>query len=191
MPFTAYTNSPKVEMEFPRDLTTLTTTTTTSTTKECTESPDTMMCDNGDADSSQFSMSPREQQDHESEMCLRVFESWTQTQQTEYVEQLIMRMSFHQHEHLYSILMPMLQRDFITVLPGEWEGREGRQGSVWEGGRGGKWKGYGRREGREVSRVVVVVKEVWEGGEGRERKWAEWWWLLRKCGREGRVHVHR
>ena len=148
MPFTAYTNSPKVEMEFPRDLTTLTTT-TTSTTKECTESPDTMMCDNGDADSSQFSMSPREQQDHESEMCLRVFESWTQTQQTEYVEQLIMRMSFHQHEHLYSILMPMLQRDFITVLPGEWEGRGGREG-----------RGVCGREGEVASGRVI------EGGKG-------------------------
>ena len=139
-------------MEFPQELTTLTT--TCMSTKECTDSPDTMMCDNGDADSSQFSMSPREQQDHESEMCLRVFESWTQTQQTEYVEQLIMRMSFHQHEHLYSILMPMLQRDFITVLPGELEGREGSVG--------------GREErDLEVSRVVVVVKEVhvWEGRE--------------------------
>ena len=128
MPLTAYT---KVEMEFPHDLSTLTTSTST---KDCAESPDNMMCDNGDADSSQFSMSPREQHDHESEMCLRVFESWTQTQQTEYVEQLIMRMSFHQHEHLYSILMPMLQRDFITVLPGGGGGGmcgRGEEGVCW------------------------------------------------------------
>ena len=79
-----------------------------------------MMCENGDEDSSQFSMSPREEHDQESEMCLRLFENWTQFRQTEFVEQLIARMSFHQHEHLYSILMPMLQRDFITVLPSEW-----------------------------------------------------------------------
>ena len=77
-----------------------------------------MLLENGDEeDSSQFSMSPREQHDQEGEMCLRLFESWTQVRQTEFVEQLIARMSFHQHEHLYSILMPMLQRDFVTVLP--------------------------------------------------------------------------
>ena len=77
-----------------------------------------MMCEDGDEDSSQFSMSPREHFDHESELCLRYFENWTQTRQTEFVEQLVARMSFHQHEHIYSILMPMLQRDFITALPG-------------------------------------------------------------------------
>ena len=77
-----------------------------------------MMCEDGDEDSSQFSMSPREHFDHESDLCMRYFESWTQTRQTEFVEQLVARMSFHQHEHIYSILMPMLQRDFITALPG-------------------------------------------------------------------------
>ncbi len=81
-----------------------------------------MLYEGGDEDSSQFSMSPREEHDQDSEMCLRLFETWTQSKQTEYVEQLIARMSFHQHEHIYSILMPMLQRDFITVLPSEWAG---------------------------------------------------------------------
>ena len=71
----------------------------------------------GDEDSSQFSMSPREEHDQETDDCLRMFENWTLGRQTEFVEQLIVRMSFHQHEHIYSILMPMLQRDFITVLP--------------------------------------------------------------------------
>ena len=70
-------------------------------------------------DSSQFSMSPQEQHDQDADMCLRMFESWTLSRQTEFVEQLIDKMSFHQHEHIYSILMPMLQRDFITVLPSE------------------------------------------------------------------------
>jgi hypothetical protein len=78
-----------------------------------------MMRGEGDEDSSQFSMSPREQHDQETDMCLRMFENWTQGRQTEFVEQLVDRMSFHQHEHIYSILMPMLQRDFITVLPSE------------------------------------------------------------------------
>ncbi len=76
----------------------------------------------GDEDSSQFSMSPREQHDQETEMCLRMFETWTQSRQTEFVEQVIARMSFNQHEHLYTTLLPMLQRDFITVLPSEWVG---------------------------------------------------------------------
>lgn len=74
------------------------------------------LMDDGE-DSSQFSMSPQEQHDQETDHCLRLFESWTQGRQTEFVEQLVARMSFHQHEHIYSILMPMLQRDFITVLP--------------------------------------------------------------------------
>ena len=78
-----------------------------------------LMSENGDEDSSQFSLSPREEHSEESDMCLRMFENWGQVQQTEFVEQLILRMSFHQHEHIYSILMPMLQRDFITALPGE------------------------------------------------------------------------
>ena len=71
-------------------------------------------------DSSQFSMSPQEQHDEDADLCLRMFESWTQARQTEFVEQLIDKMSFHQHEHIYSILMPMLQRDFITVLPSKY-----------------------------------------------------------------------
>ncbi|XP_064383751.1 beta-TrCP-like [Halichondria panicea] len=81
------------------------------------ESVEMMVGRDGDEDSSQFSMSPREQHDQETEMCLRMFETWAQTRQTEFVEQVIARMSFNQHEHLYTILMPMLQRDFITVLP--------------------------------------------------------------------------
>ena len=50
---------------------------------------------------------------------LSMFECWSFNRQTEFVEQLIGRMSFHQHEHLYSILIPMLQRDFIKALPSE------------------------------------------------------------------------
>ena len=80
------------------------------------------MIGEGDEDSSQFSMSPQEQHDQDMDLCLRMFENWTLGRQTEYVEQLIDRMSFHQHEHIYSILMPMLQRDFITVLPSEFLG---------------------------------------------------------------------
>lgn len=63
--------------------------------------------------------SKRDREKEESEMSLALFERWSNGRQTAFVEQLIQRMSFHQHEHLYSILMPMLQRDFITVLPSE------------------------------------------------------------------------
>ena len=84
------------------------------------DSVEMMVGRDGDEDSSQFSMSPREQHDQETEMCLRMFETWAQTRQTEFVEQVIARMSFNQHEHLYTILMPMLQRDFIAVLPSKW-----------------------------------------------------------------------
>ena len=80
-------------------------------------STDGLLMRDGDEDSSQFSMSPHEQHDQDAEMCLRMFENWNCVRQTEFVEQLISRMSFHQHEHIYSILMPMLQRDFITALP--------------------------------------------------------------------------
>ncbi len=76
-----------------------------------------MLTGDGDEDSSQFSMSPRDETDHDTDMCLKMFESWTLGRQTDFVEQLIARMSFHQHEHIYSILMPILQRDFITALP--------------------------------------------------------------------------
>ena len=74
--------------------------------------------------SNHLSISPKptiELKDHEkSELstCLGMFERWSLNRQTEFVEQLISRMSFHQHEHIYSILIPMLQRDFITALPG-------------------------------------------------------------------------
>ena len=61
--------------------------------------------------------SKRDRDKDESDMSLAMFERWSQGRQTAFVEQLIQRMSFHQHEHLYSILMPMLQRDFITALP--------------------------------------------------------------------------
>lgn len=51
------------------------------------------------------------------EACLQLFERWSAADQTEFVEQLISRMGFHQHEHINTYLVPMLQRDFITALP--------------------------------------------------------------------------
>ena len=39
-------------------------------------------------------------------------------EQTDFVKNLISRMDFHQHEHIFSYLLPMLQRDFISTLAG-------------------------------------------------------------------------
>ena len=80
-----------------------------------------MSSDDMDDLTPQPAVSPRLHQpsDNEMEMCLNMFEHWPQLKQTQFVEKLVSRMSFHQHEHIYSILMPMLQRDFITVLPSE------------------------------------------------------------------------
>lgn len=51
-------------------------------------------------------------------MCIQMFEQWSETDQVEFVEHLISRMCHYQHGHINSYLKPMLQRDFITALPG-------------------------------------------------------------------------
>lgn len=54
----------------------------------------------------------------EKEMCIQMFEQWSEADQVEFVEHLISRMCHYQHGHINSYLKPMLQRDFITALPG-------------------------------------------------------------------------
>ena len=56
------------------------------------------------------------QQDHAS--CLKMFEKWSESEQVKFVEMLLSRMCHYQHGHINSFLKPMLQRDFITSLPG-------------------------------------------------------------------------
>lgn len=51
-------------------------------------------------------------------MCIQMFEQWSEADQVEFVEHLISRMCHYQHGHINSYLKPMLQRDFITALPG-------------------------------------------------------------------------
>ncbi|KAH1004989.1 beta-TrCP isoform X2 [Dendroctonus ponderosae] len=53
----------------------------------------------------------------EREACLRYFEKWSETDQVEFVENLLTRMCHYQHGHINSYLKPMLQRDFISLLP--------------------------------------------------------------------------
>ena len=51
--------------------------------------------------------------------CVKHFEKWSETQQVEFVEFLLSKMCHYQHGHINSYLKPMLQRDFITALPGK------------------------------------------------------------------------
>lgn len=64
----------------------------------------------------------------EKDLCIKYFDQWSESDQVEFVEHLISRMCHYQHGHINSYLKPMLQRDFITALPGE-QGRE--QGLLW------------------------------------------------------------
>lgn len=56
----------------------------------------------------------------ESEACLKCFEKWSETEQVEFVENLLARMCHYQHGHINSYLKPMLQRDFISLLPSKY-----------------------------------------------------------------------
>ncbi|XP_058800463.1 beta-TrCP [Phymastichus coffea] len=58
-----------------------------------------------------------EQYAHEREQCMRFFEKWSEGEQVEFVEQLLARMCHYQHGHINAYLKPMLQRDFISLLP--------------------------------------------------------------------------
>lgn len=53
----------------------------------------------------------------ERETCLNYFENWSESDQVEFVENLLARMCHYQHGHIDSYLKPMLQRDFISLLP--------------------------------------------------------------------------
>ena len=56
--------------------------------------------------------------DKEKDVCIQLFDQWSEAEQVEFVEHLISRMCHYQHGHINSYLKPMLQRDFITALPG-------------------------------------------------------------------------
>uniref|UniRef100_A0A4W3IG02 Beta-TrCP-like n=1 Tax=Callorhinchus milii TaxID=7868 RepID=A0A4W3IG02_CALMI len=77
---------------------------------------------------------PSSSYEKQKEQCVKYFDQWTETDQVEFVENLISRMCHYQHGHINSYLKPMLQRDFITALPGT-----GEVGAT--SGGGGKWGG--------------------------------------------------
>lgn len=53
----------------------------------------------------------------ERDMCFKLFDKWSEQDQIDFVESLLSRMCHHQHGHINSYLKPMLQRDFISLLP--------------------------------------------------------------------------
>lgn len=53
----------------------------------------------------------------ERDRCLGLFSKWSEADQVEFVEQLLSRMCHYQHGHIDAFLKPMLQRDFISLLP--------------------------------------------------------------------------
>ena len=48
---------------------------------------------------------------------VKYFESWPENDQNEFVQSLLSKMSHYQHSQINLFLKPMLQRDFITLLP--------------------------------------------------------------------------
>ena len=54
----------------------------------------------------------------ESDVCMNYFDSWSEQGQVEFVQQLLQRMCHYQHGQINTFLKPMLQRDFISALPG-------------------------------------------------------------------------
>lgn len=52
------------------------------------------------------------------DLCTKYFENWCEGQQVVFVEHLLSRMCHYQHGQINAFLKPMLQRDFISALPG-------------------------------------------------------------------------
>ena len=53
----------------------------------------------------------------EKETCIKYFERWSENHQIEFVQHLLSRMCHYQHGNINTYLKPMLQRDFISLLP--------------------------------------------------------------------------
>lgn len=48
---------------------------------------------------------------------LTMFDGWTEGEQIDFIENLLLRVCHYQHGQINEFLTPMLQRDFITLLP--------------------------------------------------------------------------
>ncbi|XP_070500078.1 F-box/WD repeat-containing protein 1A isoform X1 [Chironomus tepperi] len=60
---------------------------------------------------------PSTQYQKEHDKCLGMFTNWNDDEQVDFVEKLLSRMCHYQHGHINAFLKPMLQRDFISLLP--------------------------------------------------------------------------
>nr|NP_001027626.1 beta-transducin repeat-containing homologue protein [Ciona intestinalis]BAC57516.1 beta-transducin repeat-containing homologue protein [Ciona intestinalis] len=65
--------------------------------------------------SQQLSLS--ENYKNERDSCTKHFDTWSEQEQVDFVEHLILRMCHYQHGQINCFLKPMLQRDFISALP--------------------------------------------------------------------------
>uniref|UniRef100_H2ZJ99 F-box domain-containing protein n=1 Tax=Ciona savignyi TaxID=51511 RepID=H2ZJ99_CIOSA len=54
---------------------------------------------------------------NERDACTKHFDTWSEQEQVDFVEHLILRMCHYQHGQIDCFLKPMLQRDFISALP--------------------------------------------------------------------------
>ena len=68
--------------------------------------------DNGDY------VPPSEEYLKERDVCVKYFDQWNELEQVYFVQHLISHMCHYQHGQVNVFLMPMLQRDFISALPG-------------------------------------------------------------------------
>lgn len=60
--------------------------------------------------------------EQEKDLCFSYFNGWSQEEQVEFIEQILGRMTHYQHGQINAFLKPMLQRDFISALPGRVDG---------------------------------------------------------------------
>lgn len=56
-------------------------------------------------------------EDLRDEFVSQYFKSWNENDQNKFVQALVSEMSHYQHSQINLLLQPMLQRDFITLLP--------------------------------------------------------------------------
>uniref|UniRef100_A0ABD2WCS8 F-box domain-containing protein n=1 Tax=Trichogramma kaykai TaxID=54128 RepID=A0ABD2WCS8_9HYME len=79
--------------------------------------PMTLLSDVGETKKEPASASMSAQFNEELDHCMKYFEKWNDFEQINCVEQLLSRMCHYQHGYINDYLKPMLQRDFISLLP--------------------------------------------------------------------------
>lgn len=52
--------------------------------------------------------------------CIEKFETWTESEQIDFVQSCLSKMSHCQHSQINTYLKPILQRDFISLLPSKY-----------------------------------------------------------------------